>query len=156
MKKKGVVLVCVTPQVSCKRLIDVGAAVARDENAELMIVSAFPKNQSFNPDFNALEALNATAAEYNAEMTVCFSDAPVNSIKGYAMSKDAVMVIMGFPGNDSVGFVSEFHNAMPEMPLGMVDDDGTLYSISQKDSGFTCIYAADKRNLNSLTYTIKI
>ncbi len=130
MKKRNVVLVCVTPQLSCKRLVEAGTAIARAADASVRILSVFPKRQCRNPDLNALEFLNRAAADTNAMMTVCFSDEPVDSALQYAGEGDTVKVVTGFPRDDSSSFVSEFHKRMPEMPLSMIDDDSTAYEIA--------------------------
>jgi len=129
MQKNGVVLVCVTPQISCKKLIDAGAAIAAEKDAHVRIISVFPQRQCFNPDLNALEALNRAACEINAEMTVCFSDSPVDRVAEYAAEHRTVTVVAGFPKDGGCRFITELYALMPGMPLSMVDDDGTSYAV---------------------------
>lgn len=151
MRNKSVVLVCVTPQLSCKRLIEAGEAIAREEGASVRILSVFPKRQCYNPDLNALEHLNRAAAGINAAMTVCFNDDPVGCAMQYAAQPGVLKAVVGFPRGESSLFVEAFHRLMPEMPLSMVDDDGTAYEIAPADGHGM---AAKYEDLLSLTYKI--
>ncbi|NLO46310.1 MAG: hypothetical protein GX107_07455 [Clostridiales bacterium] len=130
MNKKNVVLVCVTPQLSCERLIYAGNLIAKREGASVRILSVFPKRQCYNPDKKALDFLNRVAADINAAMTVCFSDEPVKSVLQYAAEQGVIKVVTGFPRSEGSSFITDFHNQMPGMPLCMVDDDSTAYQIS--------------------------
>lgn len=145
MKKKGVVLVCVTPQLSCKRLIETGKAIADSEGASVRILSVFPKRQCYNPDLNALEALNEAAVKNNAAMTVCFSDSAEKSISQYASEPGTLKVVVGFPRENSSEFITKFHAIMPGIPLCMVDDDGTAYEITTDENSEEEIFAAKKQ-----------
>jgi len=130
MQKNGVVLVCVTPQVSCKKLIDAGAAIAAENNALVRIISVFPKRQCLCPDLDALETLNRAACDINAEMTVCFSDSPVERVSEYSREHRTVMIVSGFPKGDDNSFIMDLYALTPGMPLSMVDDDGTAYAVT--------------------------
>jgi len=156
MNKKNVVLVCVTPQLSCKRLIEAGAAIAKSEGASVRILSVFPKRQCYNPDRNALEFLNRSAADTNAAMTVCFSDEPVKIALQYAGEQGVKRVVTGFPRENSSSFINDFHRLMPEMPLCMVDDDCTAYEIAPAADETNDKATINYENYQSLTYKILI
>lgn len=141
MSAKHTVVVCVTAQESCGRLVEFGRKLAKQEHAALRIVSVLPRRQSVSPDLPALERLNAAATASGAQMRVCFSDNPVEKIREIALEESARMLILGFPGKDSSGFVHDLHAALPRMPLCMVDLDGTAYSISSSD-GKTALHGA--------------
>ncbi len=155
MAQEGILLVCVTAQESCSRLVEYGAALAKSENAALRIVSVLPRRQSMQPDLLALERLNAAAIESGAQMRVYFSDEPIERIREIAVAKDVRMLIVGFPGKNSSGFVHALHEAMPRMPLCMVDTDGTAYSIAPRSQQIEAQTAAGIRDPYSLQTPIR-
>jgi K+-sensing histidine kinase KdpD len=136
MAKKDVLLVCVTAQESCGRLVEYGSRLARQENAVLRIVSILPRRQGLQPDLNALERLNAAAIASGAQMRVCFSDDPAEKIREIASEFPVRMLITGFPGKNSSGFIRRLHAVLPRIPLCMVDTDGAAYSVApHSDAG---------------------
>ena len=137
MSAKRTLLVCVTAQESCDRLVQYGRRIARQEHATLRIVSVLPRRQSVCPDLQALERLNAVAIASGAQMRVCFSDDSVEKIREIALEESAQMLVVGFPGKDSSGFVHDLHAALPRTPLCMVDLDGTAYSITPQSGNRT-------------------
>ena len=129
MSKNGVVLVCVTPQHSCRHLIECGQRFAQQQNAALHILSVLPQRQSFAPDWSVLESLNEYAGEFGAEMTVTFSDCPSDSVLKTVSETGVCTLLTGFPGKNSTHFVFDLHGKIPQIPLWMVDSDGTAYTI---------------------------
>ena len=154
MKNKDVVLVCVTPQLSCKTLICVGKALADEMNASVRILCAFPKYQCSNPNIGVLEELSAMAGEISAEMTVCFSNSPAESAAKYATAFAAVSVVTGMPGERSSNFITEFHTLLPNTPLSMVDSDGTAYSITTPEREQENFIAAKAQDHTSFKYSV--
>ncbi len=127
------VLVCVTPQVSCEKLISCSHTIAEKENAELKIICVFSKNNCYSPDFDALEILNESAMNFNAELTVHFNDSPAETVAKTAKSLNSPILVVGFPGKRSSGFIKKLHTILPDTPLCMVDDDFTVYKIEKKN-----------------------
>ena len=131
MSKNGVILVCVTPQRSCRKLIECGKRFAEQQQCTLRILSVLPQGQSFAPDLSALEALNACAGEFGAEMTVLFSDSPAERVFQAVRETPSCTVVTGFPGKNSTQFVLQLHEKLPQTPLWMVDQDGTAYTVGR-------------------------
>ena len=130
MTKNGSVLVCVTAQRTCRKLIECGFRLAEEKGAALRILSVFPQNRCTMPDIDALEMLNSAALEFGAEMTVCFSDDLMQCVRE-AISPDTRLLVTGFPGKNSTEFIEKLRS-IPTLPLCMVDSDGTAYSIERK------------------------
>ena len=131
MTKNGVVLVCVTPQQSGRHLIACGRRFADERGCTLRIMSVLPQRQSFAPDLSVLEALNDAARESGAEMTVCFSDSPADKVREIVRETDAQMLIAGFSGKHSTHFLQSLHKQAPDVPIWLVDSDGSAYTIGR-------------------------
>lgn len=130
MTKNGVVLVCVTPQQSGRRLIEYGRRLADERGCTLRILSVLPQKQSFAPDLSVLESLNESAHEFGAEMTVCFSDSPADKVREIVRETGAQMLLAGFPGRHSSNFLQALHAKQPDLPLWLIDAGGTAYTIA--------------------------
>lgn len=131
MASRPGILVCVTPQRSCRYLIACGQRLAEEQGADLRIVSILPLRQSVAPDLAALEALNEFAREFGAEMTVSFSDDPARSVSDMVRELHVSALLTGFPGKNSTQFVEALHKRIPHIPLWMADNDGTAYTIGR-------------------------
>jgi K+-sensing histidine kinase KdpD len=129
MSKGNSVLVFVTPQPECKKLIEAGKTIAEETGAQLGIMSIFPQNSCFGLDTQALEKLYEFAKEYDAQMTVYFSDDTVLTAVGHTVKYRPSIVVTGFPGENSSHFVEGFHSFLPGTAVSMVDDDGKIYRI---------------------------
>ncbi|MCR4615238.1 MAG: hypothetical protein K5756_03735 [Clostridiales bacterium] len=129
MSANRCILACVTPQLSCSKLIEVGKVLAKQHNANLEILCVFPQKACLNPDLEALCELQKVATDANAQMTIFFNDSPVFVISGYAVKKNTLTMLTGFPKEKSSRFVESFHSILPDIPISMVDDDGKVYRI---------------------------
>lgn len=123
------VLVCVTAQESCARLISAGADIASDGNLSLIVLSVFSKRDGLNADSAVLENLYECAREYSAQMRVYFNDSPELVAAVVAKKENAVTMVTGFPKQGSSSFIAHFHEILPDMPITMVDEEGKAYHI---------------------------
>ncbi len=124
MDKKSIVLVCVTPQESSKNIVRAGKLLAEKNSAKLEIISVLPLG--FNdkkPDTKIIEEIYDFAKEENGEMALYFSDEPVFTIAAHIGKIKPVLLVTGFPGEDSNGLVSTIRLLIPELPISMVDGD---------------------------------
>ena len=130
MKKQTTVLVCVTPQESSSRLVEAGRLLAEKNDAALEVVSVLPISSSFSKNEPAtLEKLFSFAKDAGGEMAIYFSDDPVLTVAAHMAKQHPALVVTGFPGEDSNGFVSALHLLSPETPISMVSDDDTIYNM---------------------------
>lgn len=123
------IMVCVTPQIACARLIEVGKVLADENNATLEILCVFPQKDCEHPDIEALTALQKVANDADAQMSIYFNDSPVLIASSFAAKTNALTVLTGFPRENSSNFVGVFHSLMPDIPVSMVDGDGKVYRI---------------------------
>lgn len=128
------VMVCVTPQECCTRLIEAGARAAKESGLELKVISVFKKDGCMNPQTSKiLDKLSEFAGEYNADMNVYFNDEASLTVAVAATRAKATLLIMGFPKEGSSGFIRQIHELMPKVPITMVDEQCNEYKILPLD-----------------------
>lgn len=128
--KHPCVMVCVTQQQSCARLIEAGARIAKRENLPLSVISVFKESSGMNAnDGGALENLFACAQKYDASMNIYFNDSPELVVAVAAKKNNASTLVTGFPAEGSNGFIAHIHELLPELPITMVDKDSSEYKI---------------------------
>ena len=80
MEKTGnqqCIMVCVTPQSACSRLIAAGARIAKEKGLPLKVISVFRESSGLNANAGgALETLYECARAYDAGMDIYFNDSP--------------------------------------------------------------------------------
>ncbi|MGN0545746.1 MAG: hypothetical protein ACI4I3_00305 [Acutalibacteraceae bacterium] len=124
------IMVCVTPQHSCARLIEAGARIAAQENLPLSVISVFKEKNGLNAnEGGALENLFECAKKYNAGMNIYFNDSPALVVAVSAKKNNASTLVTGFPAEGSSGFIARIHEILPELPITMVDNDSNEYKI---------------------------
>lgn len=119
-KKKPSVLVCVTSQYDCDRLIRVGyeKAVALDYDLRVLCVHTPISNCTLLSD--EIEYLYQTTKGMGADMTIAFNlDAP-RTAADFAKKVKAKIVITGIAGDNSTHFADNFHELLPKSQLIMV------------------------------------
>lgn len=129
MNNRKTVLVCVTPQESSKLLVAAGKALAEKNAAKLEVISVLPmefNEERTNPQ--VLDQLYGYAKNEGGEMAVYFSDEPAYTIAAHIAKTKPELLVVGFPGEDSNGFVTMIHLLIPELPISMVDGD-KVYNI---------------------------
>lgn len=148
-KKQPCVMVCVTQQQSCSRLIETGARIAGEENLPLSVISVFKESSGMNAnDGGALENLFGCAQKYDASMNVYYNDSPALVVAVAAKKNHASTLITGFPAEGSSGFIARIHEIFPELPITMVDEESNEYKIIQYDR--EDIEEARRLNANSV------
>lgn len=132
--KQPCIMVCVTPQQSCQRLIEAGARIARQEKLPLTVISVFKESSGFNAnEGGSLETLFTCAGQFNASMDVYFSDSPALTVAVSAKRNNAATLVTGFPAEGSSGFIARIHEILPELPITMVDGESNEYKIIPVD-----------------------
>lgn len=130
MKNERTVLVCVTVQSSSENLIRTGKMIADKNSAGLEIISVIPiddEERKFDP--LALDNLHTCARSYGGEMAIYFSDDPTMTVCAHIAKHKPLSFVVGFPGEKSNNFISLIHLILPEVPINMVDGNGTVYNI---------------------------
>ena len=98
MKKTPKVMVCVTRQKSCERLIKGGAALAEQVRHSLVVVHALSPDQNVLGDAmesEALEWLYKITAEENGELTMLRTEDVEEALFAYATKNNVQAIVMG-------------------------------------------------------------
>lgn len=124
------VLVCVTDQESCDRLIYAGKQLAHLENAELKVICVRPRDEKRWLASDEVEYLFNIAKELQAEMLVYFSDSAAETVAAYICQNGVQYVLVGMPpepGNSV--FISTLESQCPEVPIITVNKSGNLHLV---------------------------
>ena len=142
-KNKESVLVCVTGQRDCDRLIRAGRKVADSSSVPLQVLCVQPASAGFDADCEELEYLRQTARDAGAEMSVYFDDDAALMAVGFANHEVAKHIVTGMAEAPVNGFIEIVHKLLPDIPISMVARDGTIYNI--------CPAKKDEREAEKLT-----
>lgn len=129
MKDKATVLVCVTGQRDCDRLIHAGKKIADERGVPLQVLCVQPASAGFETNCEELEYLRQTARDSKAEMTVYFNDDAALVAVGVAKQTGAKHIVTGMAEAPVNGFVEIIHKLLPAIPISMVAKDGVIYNI---------------------------
>ena len=104
------VLVCVTGQRSCERLIVTGARFAAQEKQPLVVVHVARTGANvlgYKNEAEALEYLFGISTQYGADMSVKKSDDVVSAIEKEAKDREVRVIVAGraanYSGWDQIG-----------------------------------------------------
>ena len=129
VKAKAVILVCVTGQRDCDRLIRAGRNIADEHSSELQVLCIQPTSSGFETSCEELEYLRQTAHGAKAEMTVFFNDDAALMAVGFVKQIGATHIVTGMAEVPVNGFVEIIHKFLPKIPVSMVAKDGMIYNI---------------------------
>ena len=91
------VVVLVTDQINCERIILAGHNFAMKNNGELLVLNVNRPDRKQNPD--AIEYLYKVSKDNNATMLVHYSDKPETCISEYIEENSPMAVITGIPSS---------------------------------------------------------
>ena len=129
VKSKGTVLVCVTGQRDCDRLIRAGRQIAQERSIPMQVLCVQPMSSGFETSCEELEYLRQTARDASADMTVYFNDEAALIAVGFVKQIGASHIVTGMAEAPVNGFVEVLHKLLPRIPISMVAKDGTIYNI---------------------------
>lgn len=98
MRNRKRIMVCVTQQKSCRRLIEAGNSLRRSEGDELHVVHVFKENWRYFgqlKESEALEYLFDAARDFGAELSVVRSADIEETLKAYIQNHKITAVVMG-------------------------------------------------------------
>ena len=111
MKMKHKVMVCVTRQKTCERLIRAGADIARAKSHELLVVHAIHPDQMVmgsTEESQALEDLFSLANSFGGEMAMLRAEDTLQALTNCAKNNKVRTVVMGVsPQGDGKGSIVE-------------------------------------------------
>ncbi len=118
------VLVLVTNQASCERLIRAGSSL-KEEGQAVRVLSIQPRSEA-PENTKAMEHLFSVASSVGADMAVYYSDSPVDTTRMYIRRYDIKRIVVGSNPSGSSLFIAELHSAFPELPVVVVMPDNSM------------------------------
>ena len=127
MAEQTPILVLVTMQRACARLIRTGADMAMLQNRPLMVLHVARDEGERAPAINAqvLDYLYALAGEAGAEMFVLTSDVPVTAMANFSQQHGVGTVLMG-SGELSRGIAETLSQMLPGIQVQVLEEDATI------------------------------
>ena len=130
--KESAVLVCVTAQKSCDRLIRIGAEYAGIKDCCLHVLMVHPPLSDYTGISSEIEYLYQTAKDNEGEMTIVFDDDAPTVAADFARKLHARRLVTGMPDGRLNGFIVRFHEALPNIPISMVSKDNVIYNMEKE------------------------
>ena len=122
--EKAIVLVCVTGQKSCERLIVVGAQNAQRLGAELTVLHVAKNGAQMMGNLGeaeALEFLYQKAKEYGGDMAVVRADDVLSALEKQAKRLNAALIVTGraagYSGHD---LLDDLQARLPGVPFRII------------------------------------
>lgn len=123
------VLVCVTMQHDCKRLILAGREIAEKKNLKLHVLSIFKEDCDYEKTSGEIESLYTASVDQGAEMTILFSGNQPVAAAAFAKKVGAEHIVTGMPGEQLSIFIGVLHQLTPDVPLSMVTKQNVVYNM---------------------------
>ena len=136
--KKPSVLVCVTGQYDCDRLIEAGFEKASELGCDLHVLCIHTPVNDLSLLSEEIEYLYRTAKKLGADMTIAFDKNAPRFAAGFARKINARHLVTGMPDNRPNGFVITVHEMLPRLQITMVtkENDTLLYSVDHTAKSF--------------------
>ena len=124
MEEQTPILVLVTLQRSCARLIRAGADMGLKQGRPIHVLHVVGKNTPHTPERYAqtLDYLYALAGEAGAQMCLITADVPVTAIANYARDNGVKRVVMG-GGAQAAGIAETLSDLMPGVEVRIMDPE---------------------------------
>ena len=127
---KPSVLVCVTGQYDCDRLIEAGFEKAVEKDCELHVLCIHTPVNDISLLSDEIEYLYRTAKELGADMTIAFDRNAPRYAANYAKKVGSRYLYTGMPDNRPNGFILTLHEMLPRLAITMVTKDGERLTYS--------------------------
>lgn len=122
------VIVCVTAQLECQRLIEIGKQLAEKSQTQIQVLSVQPVNQDAQQRARNLGSLYEIAKRAGAEIAIYYNDSPALVAAAHVKRCQAKEMITGFPEQGTTNhFVDVFHMLVPDVRITMVAKDGVMH-----------------------------
>lgn len=129
LTKKASVMVCVTGQRDCDRLIRAGKKISEERGISMQVLCVQPTSSGYDASGDELEYLRQTARDASAEMSVFFNDEAALVAVSYLKKIGATHIVTGMAETPVNGFVEVIHKLVPNIPISMVSKEETIYNI---------------------------
>ncbi|MGI6316635.1 MAG: universal stress protein UspA [Christensenellales bacterium] len=127
-QREGMVMVCVTIQRSCERLIRAGDTLAKKHELPLTVVHVARERETFLGNLDegeALDVLFALSSAVNAKMQVLRSDQVMQSLVTFARDNGVSHMVMGASrdGKGVHSLIQEIRVQLPGVIFQIIPDE---------------------------------
>lgn len=133
------IMVCVTVQKTCQRLIQMGAMLKEREEDEMFVVHVAPRDgvlMSASSDNEALELLYNSSKEAGASMSVLRSDNIRATLEEFVLQNSITHIIMGSAGPGAYNkFYEHLRRRFPDVYILADCEDGREGCVKAKRRG---------------------
>jgi K+-sensing histidine kinase KdpD len=128
------ILVCVTDQESCGRLIEAGRKLADLTENILKVICVRPRRTEIWFGSDEVEYLFNRSKQLNAEMIIIFHDYAIEAVADYIRSNDVDYIVVGMPPDPGQSiFISGLEEKFPNVPVIALDQTGNLQLVPVLD-----------------------
>ena len=126
IQRNETIMVCITNQYSCERLILFAKNLCEARNANLLVTSVLPYKQTNMPEVSKeLDHLFLLSTQAGADLSILYSDSPINALTKLALLRKVDFVVTGTSKNRTIGkFHEDLGNALLRTPLLIIDPEG--------------------------------
>lgn len=129
-KTKPSVLVCVTSQYDCDRLINAGFKKAVEFGMELHVLNVHIPVSDCSFLSDEIEHLYRVSKELGADMTIAFNENAGKTAVDFARKINAKYIFTGMPDDRPYGFVDTIGESLPKSHVTIVTKEGELLEYS--------------------------
>lgn len=122
MNNLGPVLVCVTAQLGCDRLINSGKELAKRLARPLRVVTVLSKEGNAKEKSNALKILNILSKKTQSDIDIIYSDNASQSLGIHINKLNPCHILIGNPVEGG-RFFEEFMSNTYNAPVSVVDNE---------------------------------
>ncbi len=142
--EKNCVMICVTPQISCARLIEEGIKIAKEENREAVVVTVI--GNQYKNDLTALNYLYDIVEKNSLHMKMYFNNEPAITAAVVAKRIGAGITVTGLPEDNDGRFIALFRDLLPDIPIIMIGMDNTRFKLLPRPEAVNCEAAVAEIN----------
>ena len=128
-KKMANIMVCVTGQKSCDRLIQRAIAYDRHSPSTIHVVHCVQTGRKFMnsiDESDAIEYLFTAAQVAGADMTMLREDKVEDAVVNYAKNNSINLIIMGASPDSGDSVVARLQHRLPDIEFDIVMQDTSL------------------------------
>jgi len=117
------IMVCVTMQLTCKRLIEKGKQLQNDFGGKLFVVHIAKDGDNFlgNPsEGEAIDYLYNVSKDAGAQMAVLRSQNVTGTISSFAKENNIGMLVLGSPKDDDTTFIDSVKKKMKKAVVEVI------------------------------------
>lgn len=123
-KMKPSVLVCVTNQYNCDRLIKAGYEIAKQKDYDLRVLCVHTPISNISLLSDEIEYLYQVSKSLKADMTIAFNSNPPKVTADFVRKFCAKELVTGMPDKSKNGFIDTLSALLPKTTITMVTKEG--------------------------------